>query len=137
MRRRSRKSAARETAAKPVRQTLIVKHKKCMICGHSPQRPWRNKPRELSRLCCHEIANGPNRPKALDKPFAILVLCWWCNAHVVEDKGVWPEARQLALLKRTAPEDYDLAAYNALVNPRAPLRITPNEVERWTRVPTR
>ncbi|HDY64795.1 MAG TPA: hypothetical protein ENH84_01005 [Phycisphaerae bacterium] len=85
----------------------------------------------LSQLCCHEIACGTHRQKALDKPYALLVLCWWCNGYVVTDKGAWPEARQLALLKRRSPEDYDLVAYNLLVNPRAPNRITEKEVDAY------
>ena len=100
----------------------------CWICEHSPKHPWRDKPRELSQLCVHEVANGPLRQKALDKAFATLVLCWFCNSYVVTNKKVWPEARQLALLLDRAPEDFDLAAYNALVNPRAPNRITLEEV---------
>lgn len=88
-------------------------------------------PRECSRLCVHEIANGPNRQKALDQPYALLVLCWWCNSEVVTDKREWPEARQLSLLKRRAPDNYDLTAYNTLVG-RGPNRITEEDVDRWT-----
>ncbi len=114
-----------------MRQRLLEKHEACLICGHSPARPWRDKPRELSQLAVHEIANGPLRQKALDKPYACLVLCWWCNGHVVVDKSKWPESRQLAVLYVKAPEDFDLAAYNALVNPRAPNRIEMSEVLAW------
>jgi hypothetical protein len=89
-------------------------------------------PASCSQLCCHEIANGPNRQKALDKPYAILVLCWHCNGTAVEDKAKWPQARQLALLQRVAPEHYNLPAFNALVNPRAPNRITQSEVDEWS-----
>jgi hypothetical protein len=85
----------------------------------------------LSQLCCHEIANGPLRQKALDKPYAILVLCWWCNGYVVTNKKEWPEPRQLATLLMESPEAFDLAAYNSLVNPRAPNRITMEEVKHW------
>ena len=131
MRRKSRKTRAREGAAKPARAALIAARGKCDICGHSPRRPWPAKPRECSQLCVHEIANGPHRQKALDKPFATLVLCWWCNGNVVTDKARWPQARQLAVLKRRAPQHYDLAAFNDLVNPRAPNRITPEEIEQW------
>lgn len=102
-----------------------------MICGHSPANRWRDKPAECSRLCCHEIANGPNRQKAIDKPYAILVLCWHCNGEEVENKAAWPEARQLALLQDRSPNDYDLAAYNYLMNPQAPNRITQEEVEMY------
>lgn len=114
---------------KEIRGRLIAKRGKCMICGHSPRMPHKSKPVECSQLCCHEIANGPNRDKALDKPYAILVLCWWCNGQVVTDKRAWPEARQLGLLRRLAPEDFDLPAFNRLVNPRAPHRITMEEIE--------
>ena len=114
-----------------MRDAIVRRHGRCMICGHSPRRPWADKPRECSQLCCHEIANGPFRQKALDKPFAILVLCWWCNGEVVTDKRRWPESRQLSLLRDKAPRDYDLAAYNALIG-RGPDRITQEEVDAWT-----
>ncbi len=100
-----------------------------MICGHSPLRLWLDKPVECSYLCCHEIARGANRQKALNKPYALLVLCGWCNEYVVTDKRKWPEARQLAVLKSRSPEDYSLEAYNLLVNARAPNRITSEEVD--------
>lgn len=103
-----------------------------MICGASLARPRRDKPLECSQLCCHEIACGPHRQKALDKPYAILVLCWLCNMEVT-DKGKWPEARQLAVLREKRPERYDLTAYNNLVNPDAPRRITQDEVDDFTR----
>lgn len=95
-----------------------------MICRRSPGTGF------LSDLCVHEIARGKNRSKAIDKPYATLVLCGRCH-RAVEDQATWPESRQLAVLKRRSPEDYDLAAYNELVNPRAPRRITPEEVEQW------
>ena len=76
----------------------------------------------------HEIANGPDRQKALDKPYATLVLCWRCNCEEVEDKQRWPQARQLSRLRARRPLDYDLAAFNRLVNPNAPRRITEEEV---------
>lgn len=106
---------------------MIAAAGRCEICGRSPARPHRGKPRELSSLCCHEIACGPHRQKALDKPFAMLVLCWWCNGHVVTDKKTWPEARQLGVLRARRPNDYDLAAYNALVG-YGPDRITEDDV---------
>jgi len=99
-----------------------------MVCGHSPRRPWRDKPRELSQLCVHEIANGPLRQKALDKPYACLVTCYFCNQYEMTNKAKWPEARQLAVLLAKAPEDFDLVAYNYLMNPRAPNRLTIEEV---------
>lgn len=79
-------------------------------------------------MCCHEIANGPDRHKALDKEYALLVLCWYCNGHVVTAKAAWPQARQLAFLRRSRPLDFDLEAFNRLVNPNAPGRITLDDV---------
>lgn len=102
-----------------------------MICGHSPRRPWRDKPRQCSQLCGHEIANGPCRQAALDRPHSLLVLCWFCNSHVVTNKAVWPEPRQLCLLYVRAPEDFDLVQHNLLVRPQAPNRITMEEVLQW------
>ena len=114
-----------------MRKRLREKHGECMICGSGPTRPLRSM---LNDLCVHEIANGPNRQAALDKPFALLVLCFHCNGHVVTDKGQWPEARQLAVLLEKSPEDYDLVAYNHLVNPNAPRRIEQWEVDKWSRL---
>lgn len=131
MRWRSPKTTKLAKDAKQVRDMLIAACGECMICGRSPKSPHRGKPPELSQLCCHEIANGPHRLKALDKPYAILVLCWWCNGNEVEDKAKWPQARQLALLQRRSPHNYDLAAFNSLVNPRAPQRITQDEVDEY------
>lgn len=72
------------------------------------------------------------REKALDKVYALLVLCWWCNGDEVVDKEKWPQSRQLAVLKAKCPESYDLQAFNFLVNPRAPNRITQEEVDFWS-----
>lgn len=83
-------------------------------------------------LACHEIARGPLRQLALDKPYAILVVCPPCH-ELVGDKAAWPEARQLAVLQRRRPMDYNLVAYCELVNPRAARRITQDEVDQYRR----
>lgn len=127
MRAISSKRRSRQAEAKPFRDALIQRVGECEACGASPRRPARHLPLELSNLCCHEIANGPNRQKALDKAYALLVLCWHCNG-LATNKGQWPETEQLALLLHRRPEDYDLVAYNQLINPNAPNRITPDEV---------
>jgi hypothetical protein len=79
----------------------------------------------------HEIAGGKNRLRSHDKPYATLVLCWFCNGYEVENHAVWPEARQLAILYDMDIDSYDLVAYNALVNDRAENRITQTEVDVW------
>jgi len=47
----------------------------------------------------------------------------------VTNKGEWPEERQLSVLQRESPEDYDLRAYLELTNIRAMNRITQDEVD--------
>ena len=83
---------------------------------------------ELARLAVHEIASGVHRQKALDKPYAVLVLCWQCNSGPFQNRAEWPEARQLALLARRRSKDFDLTAYLELTSPRAMQRITIAEV---------
>lgn len=120
MRRVSKKRQQRLKEAKQVREALIAKHRRCMLCHRAPG-GWR------SQLCCHEIARGPDRDKALDKPYAILVLCQKCHMDEIHANS-WSEARQLALLKQESPEDYDLQAYLGLTSPSALSRITEEEV---------
>jgi len=86
---------------------------------------------ELASLAVHEIASGPDRQKALDKPYAVLVLCWQCNSGPFQSRGEWPESRQLALLARRRPKDFDLTAYLELTSPRAMKRIEIEEVLQW------
>lgn len=121
MRTESLKRRTRRLEAQPIRDALKARVGRCEFCL---------KPREPHLLACHEIANGSHRNKALDKPFAILVVCkepWGkppCHATVQS----WSEAKQLALLYLVRSSDYDLAAFNRLVNERAPERITQSEV---------
>jgi hypothetical protein len=119
VRRRSKECAQRARAAKPIRDGLRERVGRCELCGK------RNRP-----LACHEISRGPLRQKSLDRVECILVVCPACH-ELLGDKARWPEARQLAVLRKSRPGDYDLVAYNELVNPRAPNRITQAEVEEW------
>jgi len=119
MRTKSKKRARREREAKPFREALVARVGRCENCGAK------------RKLCVHEIANGTNRQKALDQPYAVLVLCWACNGGPFENKGEWPESRQLALLRARRPSDFDLAAYLELTSPNAPRRIELWEVVDW------
>jgi len=129
VRRWTEKRRARNDAAKIIRQAMVEKAAACELCGCSPLRPNRRLPIGMSQLCVHEIANGPLRSRAQDKPYATLVVCWACNGEL-NNKGRdhWPEVRQLAVLAISRPDDFDLKSYNELVNPRAPRRITLFEV---------
>jgi hypothetical protein len=119
----SQKRRERYQEAREFREALIASVGHCEHCGGTPGRHRASR----DHLCVHEIANGPLRQKALDKPYAVLVLCWPCN-QLATDKGRWSEAGQLHCLLAARPDDFDLVAYNALVNPRAPNRITIEEV---------
>jgi|DEB0MinimDraft_10_1074344.scaffolds.fasta_scaffold256052_1 hypothetical protein len=130
MRRQSKKFQERSKQAKSTRDALIANAGSCMICGASPRKPVHSFS-ALNQLCCHEIAGGPLRQKFLDLPFGILVLCYYCNQYEVEDKGKWPQSRQLAVLLQKSPENYDLVAFNHAVNPNAPNRIEQYEVDKW------
>lgn len=99
------------------RDGLIANVGECEHCGN-----------HRTQLCVHEIAYGPNRQKALDQAYAVLVLCWPCNGGPFDNLSEWPEARQLALLARRRPMDFDLTAYLQLTSPQAMQRITIEEV---------
>ena len=100
----------------------------CEVCGHDPRKvqpgwvEW--------SLQLHHIARGVHRGKALTKRFAVLIVCYRCHEDRVSNKALWPEARQLAALKKSRPEDYDLAAYNTIIG-FSPWRITEEDVARW------
>ncbi len=128
LRRQSKKHAARAASCRDLRKALVAEVGHCEMCGHDPLRV---KPGGIRwQLACHEIGNGANRQKCLDKRYALLVLCWLCNSEKATDKAEWPEARQLAALKRSRPEDYNLLAYNGIVG-RGLNRITQEEVDSW------
>jgi len=131
LRRISKKARKRADEARPIRAALLAEHRECQICGASPRRPHRGLPLGCSALAVHEIADGPSRQACLDKRFGCLVVCWACNSGCLKDALAWPESKQLAVLKRDRPQDFDLAAYNMLVNPRAKDRITVAEVDGW------
>ena len=120
MRRISNKRRNRQAEAKPFRDALVASVGHCERCHKTPK--------QGVRLCVHEISNGPLRQKSLDQPYAVLVLCWGCNG-LATDKGRWSEAAQLRCLLESRPDHYDLVAYNYLVRPNAPDRITQDDVD--------
>ena len=125
----SKKRAARNAEAKPVRDRLKADVQKCEICGCDPRRSWAWWLDLV--LDVHEIARGEHREKALDKRYALLIVCRRCHVLRLSSPAEWPEARQLAALKRSRPADYDLAAFLKLKNPNAPKAVTQDEVDKW------
>lgn len=117
MRPYTKKRAARNRQAKPFRDAMLIEVPLCEVCN-------RNATSEV-----HEIARGTaNRQKAQDKPYAVLVVCWTCHMGPLSSRAEWPEARQLAALRRSRRADFDLEAYNLLVG-RNPERITIEDVD--------
>ena len=127
MKRKSDTRKKREAAAKPFRDKLIAVAGECEHCGCSPSNRQGRMP-DLAKLAVHEIASGTHRQKALNQPYAVLVLCWQCNSGPFQNRAEWPEARQLALLARRRPRDFDLQAYLELTSKNAPRRIEIEEV---------
>ena len=124
MRQVSKKRAARNRECVAWRQQLIARVRRCEVCGRQPWLwDW--------YLCVHEIARGTNREKAIDQAYAVLVVDHKCHEELGSKKE-WPVSRQLWALRRSRPQDFDLAAYLALAHPNAPLAITPEEIDAWT-----
>ncbi len=124
MRSMSAKTRKRIAECRPFRLKIREEVGRCEMCGIDPIQH-----RSGGCLSVHEICRGAHRLKALDKRYAVLVLCSGChNARIHNGPEKWPEARQLALLKRSRPQDMDLPAYNALVG-YGPNRITALDVE--------
>ena len=129
MRQVSKKQRKRLDEVRDFRRSLVELTGCCMLCGASPQRPLHG--RQLSQLCCHEVLNGPDRTKVLDEPSCLIVACWYCNQYELNNKGDWPLARQLAVIKSKAPERYDLQRVLELRNPNAMRYVTEEEVDEW------
>lgn len=121
MRHRSKKTARRVRACQEFRKQLVKEVGYCEVCAPK----WTSWP-----LCCHEIARGTSRLLALDKRFAILVVCKHCHDVRIHGNEDWPEARQLAALKRSRLNDFDLKKYNRLKG-RGENRITIEDVKEY------
>ena len=119
MRQVSKKRQALMREVKPIRDALRAEVGCCEICGCS-----------RGTLDVHEICRGVHRQAALDKPFALLLLCRKCHDDV-GSAAEWPESRQLAVLAKSRPKQFSLADYLALTSPRAPRRIEIHEVLEW------
>ncbi len=128
LRRQSKKHAARAAECRDMRKALVAEVGHCELCGHDPRRV---RPGAIAwALDAHEISRGPNRLKALDQRYCLLVVCRLCHMERLSSAAEWPEARQLSALKRSRPEDYNLAGYNGIVG-RGLNRITQEEVDAW------
>ena len=113
---KSPKRTKRDREAKPFRDQLKASVGKCEICGCHGR-----------GLDVHEICRGSHREKAIDKPFAVLVVCRACHDKL-GSAFFWPEARQLAIMAEKRLLSWDLKAYLEITSPRAKKRIEIKEV---------
>ena len=127
MRSRSKKTAAREDECRDFRVAFRKEVGHCEICGHDPTRVKYGQIAWVIHI--HEISRGALRLKSLDKRFAILAVCWRCHEEL-GNRTEWPDARQLAVLRRSRPEDFSLEKFNQLVG-RGANRITEEDVEAY------
>lgn len=118
MKRQSDKARKRYNEARPVREALRSEVARCEISGAA------------GPFDVHEICRGVNRSKALDKRFALLVVSRLAHEEL-GSASRWPEARQLAILAERRLFDFDLKAYLDLTSPRAPNKITLEEVLKY------
>jgi hypothetical protein len=102
MKKNSTKRAAENRVADKWRLALCQAIERCEYCG---------KRRPYNAICVHEILCGPLRRLAMDKEYAVLVVCALeCHAKVALES----DARQLARLYHSRGYDYDLEAFHAL-----------------------
>lgn len=99
MKAKSAKLRNREAEALPVRLALIERIGRCECCG---------KRFPPNMLACHEVAGGQWRQKALDQPYALLVVCQVKCHAIVQDE---PKERQLARQYLSDAGRYDLEAF--------------------------
>lgn len=101
---------------KPIRDAFRSEVGCCEVCGKT-----------TGALDVHEIGRGTCRALCLGARCALLVLCRRCHDKLGSTRE-WPESRQLAILARRRPRDFDLTAYLKITSPHAMRRITIEEV---------
>lgn len=131
--RESAKHRARRQETSPVREAYVRRFGFCWVCEHRPKVIiWPGLgPKDLN---CHEILRGSGyRTKTLDEFCQIVVSCNECNQGPLHCRREYPDERQLALVKRFAPDSYDLARFLELRNHNAPLAISDKAVDYWVK----
>jgi hypothetical protein len=106
---KTKKRAAIDRKAKPVRDALVERVGVCEYCG---QPAYSNNP-----LVAHEVTGGGIRAKSQAQPCGQLVLHYWnCHPKI----HTFSKAKQLAILKHRRQEDFDIEAYYLLIDRRFP-----------------
>ncbi len=120
------RKAAKDKAERELRAHLKATVGHCELCGHDPERAHLRGGVSWS-MEMHHIIRGM-RPNEL---CAVLWVCWRCHSERLHGREKYTEARQLAVLLASRPDDFSLKLYNLLKNPKAPDRITESEVNQW------
>jgi hypothetical protein len=98
----AKRTAARKRATSKFRMDLCAEVGRCEVCGRR---------RAMNNLCVHELARGTSRSAALDKRYAVLVVCpLECHERVQSETLT----KQLSRLWLNRASDLDLVAFNRL-----------------------
>lgn len=116
----SKKRQALMREVKPIRDALRSEVAQCEICGT-----------QRGVLDVHEIGRGPCRAICLGERCALLIVCRSCHSEKLSQPAEWTEARQLALLAKRRPRDFNLTRFLEITSPRAPSRIEIHEILEW------
>lgn len=117
MRQISKKRRMLIEKVKPIRDGLREEVGHCEICKN-----------HLGILDVHEIGRGVYREACLGERCALLLVCRTCHDDKLSYVAEWTEARQLAVLARSRPFDFNLTRFLEITSPRAPKRIEIEEV---------
>ena len=120
MRQVSKKRQALMRKVKPIRDGLRDEVGCCEICENI-----------FGTLDVHEIGRGVHREACLGERCALLVVCRRCHEENLSYTDQWTEARQLAALAVSRPQDFDLARFLEITSPKAPKRIEMQDVLDW------
>jgi hypothetical protein len=113
----AKRTATRKLATREMRWQLCLEIGRCEVCGRK---------RGAQNLAVHELARGTSRQAALDKRYAVLVVC---SLICHEQVQVEPLTKQLARLYLNRASDLDLVSFNRLRN-RADGAITFSDLAR-------
>lgn len=105
---------------KPIRDSLRAEVGCCEICGKTN-----------GTLDIHEIGRGCSRALCLGERCALLLVCRKCHEEKLSHASEYPEARQLAVLAKSRPNEFSLSDYLTITSPRAPKRIEMHDVLEW------
>lgn len=124
LRKVSEREAARKREHQKRRIALARDVGHCELCGHDFNRGPKVAEGIAWTMQEHHIIRG-TRPNAR---CAVLLLCGYCHTiEIHNEPHLWPDARQLALLRASRPGDFNLEDFNRLKG-CGPDRVTEEDV---------